>query len=914
MAGHEIDLNGKVSLAPLSVTRVNKFYTSQNEFLREPAVLATRSKKGEALYLISVAFDAQKQDDVSRLVDTVALFKAFPYVFIAGDVMENAEATLGEWTVGDGYFMYALHEYEIEVSSENQGLYLLSFRVQPINWKAITKKMAFLSLVESQGTGAGGSFNNIKIHTNPGESNVLDMMINYHRLHAPEIIRDLLISSKSEGQSVTIGVPMIANREEVKSIPHQVGSARAFRITPPSDTSRLGTKNDPDGQTGRKNASEISPDAEQINSAEERIYVAYRGVTIGPTDITAITSLVVRRRNRFANQTIADWTLPYAQYLGKSPSEVLIASQSNSDTVINSASPAKIMDSLNTFADQIRSVYPFLMGIDAFRLANPVINLMGVNHAILDSSQMSLDSQLNNLTINNYTFIESDQSSMLERSKYILASSSTTGTPSEKLDTILELARVVERNDANADPNVAKIKDDISRFHDYIRRQIASDNDRIEESFKQAKERASKDGRSFNMDISEYEKTLRSAKSTVPGGPRLLGTIISSPQYRNGSEYVRSMMVLRYMRSTLLATKDGQSDSETQKKNENARILILGVNKIYTRLLTSAPHNPLVQETLIREIKKEQAALKKNNDGVIFSGEAAPDLFLSDIFNNVQKIIGVDDFKYMSTLPFVYDVGHLDPKKIMALWNREKGRIDKEVEALSGYLVGVYGQKPKEDQVPIYDGQNKGKMSEFAVQMRASGDGSGATAQGGADNLLAGSANQGVASGSWMAFSHVVSSSMITGPFGKQRRSTKNPGGTRFHNGVDIGAPVGTSVRPMNAGVASQNLQGGGKAGWGAYYRVNHGGGFTTLYGHMSKFIAASGANVGTGTVIGLSGGRPGAWGAGSSTGPHMHLELIHNGRQLDATKFNASNKSTWITTGPLTGVVGQISVIPYRG
>ena len=45
MAGYTLNINGRISLEALTINKVNKYYTMQNEFMREPSVLATRSKK-----------------------------------------------------------------------------------------------------------------------------------------------------------------------------------------------------------------------------------------------------------------------------------------------------------------------------------------------------------------------------------------------------------------------------------------------------------------------------------------------------------------------------------------------------------------------------------------------------------------------------------------------------------------------------------------------------------------------------------------------------------------------------------------------------------------------------------------------------------------------------------------------------
>jgi murein DD-endopeptidase MepM/ murein hydrolase activator NlpD len=59
--------------------------------------------------------------------------------------------------------------------------------------------------------------------------------------------------------------------------------------------------------------------------------------------------------------------------------------------------------------------------------------------------------------------------------------------------------------------------------------------------------------------------------------------------------------------------------------------------------------------------------------------------------------------------------------------------------------------------------------------------------------------------------------------------------------------------------------------------------GYATLYGHLSLTQVAPGQEIHKGDVIGLSGGTPGTPGAGpTTTGPHLHFEVILNGSNID--------------------------------
>ncbi len=91
-----------------------------------------------------------------------------------------------------------------------------------------------------------------------------------------------------------------------------------------------------------------------------------------------------------------------------------------------------------------------------------------------------------------------------------------------------------------------------------------------------------------------------------------------------------------------------------------------------------------------------------------------------------------------------------------------------------------------------------------------------------------------------------------------------------MHKGVDYGAGTGTPI--MAAGDARVQFA-GWKGGYGRAVILDHGRGYTTLYGHMSRFGKIKpGQRVPQGTVIGYVGT------SGLSTGPHLHYEFRING------------------------------------
>ncbi|MFN2591614.1 MAG: murein hydrolase activator EnvC [Candidatus Dormibacteria bacterium] len=89
-----------------------------------------------------------------------------------------------------------------------------------------------------------------------------------------------------------------------------------------------------------------------------------------------------------------------------------------------------------------------------------------------------------------------------------------------------------------------------------------------------------------------------------------------------------------------------------------------------------------------------------------------------------------------------------------------------------------------------------------------------------------------------------------------------------FHSGIDIAAPGGNPVAAADAGTAFAYRS---SYGFGNHVIIVHGGGFATVYGHLSGFNVGNGESVGRGRVIGYEGST------GNSTGPHLHFEIRLN-------------------------------------
>jgi murein DD-endopeptidase MepM/ murein hydrolase activator NlpD len=144
------------------------------------------------------------------------------------------------------------------------------------------------------------------------------------------------------------------------------------------------------------------------------------------------------------------------------------------------------------------------------------------------------------------------------------------------------------------------------------------------------------------------------------------------------------------------------------------------------------------------------------------------------------------------------------------------------------------------------------RQRELEAQRRAAGIASGV--EGGASGMF-----------SWPV------TGTITSPFGW--RSNPFGGAPEFHQGLDIAAPTGTTVTAAASGTVIMAQWYGG---YGNYILIDHGGGYSTGYGHLSAIYVSNGQTVQKGQAIGAVGST------GESTGPHLHFEVRINGKPVD--------------------------------
>jgi murein DD-endopeptidase MepM/ murein hydrolase activator NlpD len=122
-----------------------------------------------------------------------------------------------------------------------------------------------------------------------------------------------------------------------------------------------------------------------------------------------------------------------------------------------------------------------------------------------------------------------------------------------------------------------------------------------------------------------------------------------------------------------------------------------------------------------------------------------------------------------------------------------------------------------------------------------------------------------------VALTDVTAASRVSSKFGW--RQDPLTGEAKFHNGVDLAVAYGRDVKAAATGVVSFA---GVQNGYGNTVVIDHEGGRQTRYAHLSQELVRTGDVVAEGQVVGKSGN------SGRSTGPHLHFEMLVNGRPVD--------------------------------
>jgi len=122
-----------------------------------------------------------------------------------------------------------------------------------------------------------------------------------------------------------------------------------------------------------------------------------------------------------------------------------------------------------------------------------------------------------------------------------------------------------------------------------------------------------------------------------------------------------------------------------------------------------------------------------------------------------------------------------------------------------------------------------------------------------------------------------INGARLSSSFGKRKHPIL--GFTKMHTGTDFAAPKGTPVMASGDGIVIKSSWCGGG---GNCVKIKHNSTYQTIYAHLSKFGRGikKGVRVKQGQIIGYVGST------GLSTGPHLHYEVVENGRKINSQKL----------------------------
>lgn len=887
MARFTFNINGRLDLEPVSFDKVDKFYSSQEEFLRDSSVLVSTSRYSEMLSLVTFQFDMSKEDGVEKLSQLISMCRACPYVFIKSDAIEENHLSDLNLAIGSGYFMYAIREYEAEMNSSDQGQGVVSFsmRLQMVNWRPLAKSIKFISLygdkktistevgsvrdvalagdVKSAEEGGGST----EYSDNPEDSNVLDAMIEYYFSDVNKHSGGLLNKGNDRSYDFSIGSPKIYSSEEIAKVDKTKflwGQVRSFRVLKTVETSNTGNIDisapRDSGKTKNRNTSEITGkdvgDKQRFNE-DGRIYIGWLRKRIAGTSTsetnTAIQSIRVRRRNRFANQTVQGYVYPFCQYLGHSPTELLITTISNHEKGMSSSAIMAAVAETSAAIDWIRHNNPSLKGLDVMAVESPLVNAMGLSYVALDSSHSSTAGEANNVLVHNHTFIESDSYQAIENGKYSLASKVDAWNDYVNQGTrLLEFIKLkIEKDKTGAvDTGLDSV---IQRINEEI---LAATNEMID------RDRAN---------------DLEKSKGMTVHPDSLLAPMVNHESWRKATPAEKVQRIVGLYVS--LQSQKSATGSEERVKGEALRRIESAVKRAYRKALTGGLDTPEVIKALSEDIQKQEQWIAENGGSQTrMYGEGLPDFNYGEILRNIAQTKEYPAWQSLPALPFVYDINIISGEKLLATWQEMLPQINEllvDTQALIApgmaeftNVTDLSGELPTTGATRVVQNPDGSvtdvKRNNEGVKVNYNGDFSGKSE---VDSTLS------AQPGKWLTIGQVVRYERVSCYFREIRRVGSSP-----HLGVDLACPIGT---PVYAPADGTVLRAGPAGGYGNLMELSHEGGIVTRYGHNSRLLVSRGQRVSKGQKIAISGNT------GHSTGPHVHYEIRKNGGVISPFGFH---------------------------
>lgn len=319
-------------------------------------------------------------------------------------------------------------------------------------------------------------------------------------------------------------------------------------------------------------------------------------------------------------------------------------------------------------------------------------------------------------------------------------------------------------------------------------------------------------------------------------------------------------------------TKVQESDAYTERKDTLLQPLLEHLNgsEAYGKL--SDEQKKYVQETL-EGYAKGVATYEASN------GEIAPSEAVQKLMAAANAGLDVADFVTLKAL--TKDLESMkDPKTGKTIENSKSTLIRKAVEE-SGIAI------PEDKKADVLDLLGVGKeirniqdkyFWKYTVpilEKQAGGEDYYAELEQQAEEKDAMTASQRAAGSDDGTYHYGVVGAHVNSNYGWRLHPITHD--YRFHHGVDIPAPTGTNIGAARSGTV---IEVGSTAARGNYIKVQHDDGLVTLYQHCNSILAQQGDKVAQDQTIATVGST------GKVTGPHLHLEVWKNGKDVDPMQY----------------------------
>lgn len=155
-----------------------------------------------------------------------------------------------------------------------------------------------------------------------------------------------------------------------------------------------------------------------------------------------------------------------------------------------------------------------------------------------------------------------------------------------------------------------------------------------------------------------------------------------------------------------------------------------------------------------------------------------------------------------------------------------------------------------------------------------------------------------------------IANPIITQYFGYTKFALSGAYSGNAHNGMDLGAPVGTKIyAPLTGTVRNVGNTDAvpGCYSWGKWVLIDHPNGLSTLYAHLSQQAVSPGQTIGTGDIVGYVGNT------GYSTGPHLHFTVyVSDGVEVKQFNQYKSVTSCGAALSPFAAVEAYLDPLDY--